>query len=325
MLRQALEVERRLRQHRVHGLSLDHIEDRVREARVRPGRHEVERVAQVSSHRPLGHVRTDQADVPFAVVAEGMQKPCGARRARRRDEDGDRPHAISILSAPKLVDSPGVLGLQQRAHRLRHRRSLVDPDLGVGQQLEPGERTGVQLVVRAPVAPVLVRVRAIGPGAKYGGAITLTAPSTGAVMYSGSGLCHANTASNRSSSAAWVDRMEPDAVRSRRRGAGAFGRGKVVEDGLGHQEVRRPHARLGLELAELQGCVEREIDVVAEGRPRGSSSKNEVVAAGSGSREQLAVVRQVERARHAASISTSSSRGPSRVQAPRCRVGRRDP
>ena len=151
-------------------------------SRGQSSRHEVERVAQVSS--------TDRSDmsVPtgrtfqFAVVAEGAQKRCGARRARRRDEDGDRPHGISILSAPKLVDSPGVLGLQQRAHRLGHRRSLVDPDLGVGQQLEPGERTGVQLVVRAPMAPVLVQSERYVPGAKYGGAITLAAPSNGAVI-----------------------------------------------------------------------------------------------------------------------------------------------
>ena len=44
----------------------------------------------------------------------------------------------------------------------------------------------------------------------------------------------------------------------------AFGRGEVVEDRLGHEEVRRGRALLRLELGHSQRCVEREVDVVAQ-------------------------------------------------------------
>jgi hypothetical protein len=64
-----MEVEGRLREDDVDTLPRDDVEHRVGEAGVRPGRHEVERVAQMPAHRPFRHVCPDQADVALAVLA----------------------------------------------------------------------------------------------------------------------------------------------------------------------------------------------------------------------------------------------------------------
>ena len=102
---EALEVERRLRQDDVHALALDDLEHRVREAGVRSGRDEVERVAEVTADGALGHVRADEAHVALAVLAERPEQRGGSRRAGGRDEDGDgtEAHARSILSSASWV------------------------------------------------------------------------------------------------------------------------------------------------------------------------------------------------------------------------------
>ena len=82
VLGQPLEVERRLRQDGVDALALDDLEDRVREAGVGAGRHEVERVAEVPADRALGHVRADEAHLALAVLAQRAQERGGAGRAR---------------------------------------------------------------------------------------------------------------------------------------------------------------------------------------------------------------------------------------------------
>ncbi len=87
-------------------------------------------------------------------------------------------------------------------------------------------------------------------------------------MYSACGLCQETTGSKRSSSCdVRVDGVEPDRVpelaQPGDRGD-AFARGEVVEDRLGHQEVRRADVVLGLELGHPERGVEREVDVVAE-------------------------------------------------------------
>jgi hypothetical protein len=112
-----------------------------------------------------------------------------------------------------------------------------------------------------------------------------------------------------------IDGMEPDAVAELAQPLErslALVRGEVVEDRAGHQEVRRPRARLGLELAHAQCSVEREVDVVAEDQvavlPR-ALEEGEPVPTFFRGLEQLGVVREIEGATH--STTTSSSRAAS--------------
>ena len=105
-------------------------------------------------------------------------------------------------------------------------------------------------------------------------------------MYSGSGLCHATTGSNRSSrstsgqTAWWATR--PPSSRSRAIVALALGRVEVVEDRPRHQEPRRPRAGVRLDLGERDRRVEGEVDVVAQdevARPGSRSKPGEPVPA----------------------------------------------
>ena len=89
---------------------------------------------------------------------------------------------------------------------------------------------------------------------------------------------------------------------------GSLRRGQVVEDRLGHQEIRGRDAGPGFELRHLDGRGQREVDVVAEeevSRLRVVAETREAVAAGLRGVEELAVVREVEGAGHA-STSTSN-------------------
>jgi hypothetical protein len=105
-----------------------------------------------------------------------------------------------------------------------------------------------------------------------------------------------------------VDRMQPDGVAEvaqlvERRGA--EGRLEVVEDALRHQEVRRLCTALVLELRELEGGLEREVDVVAEKEVAATwlaVEARKAVAAGDCCVEQLAIVVEVEGAAHAAAF-----------------------
>ena len=94
-----LEVEGRLRQDAVDALALDDVEDRVREARIRAGRDEVERVAEVAADRALAHVGADEPHGPLAVRAQPLQQRRRPRRAGGGDEDGDLLHERSIRSS----------------------------------------------------------------------------------------------------------------------------------------------------------------------------------------------------------------------------------
>ena len=150
---EALEVERRLGQDDVDPLPLDDLAHRVRKARVGTGGNDVERVAEMAPDGALRHVRPDQAQVALAVPAEGAEQRRGSRRARGRDEHGDRSKAHGHVSKQRrssalrevdailgeLGEAALALGLQHRAHRRAHRRAGVGPDLRVRQQLEPGK------------------------------------------------------------------------------------------------------------------------------------------------------------------------------------------
>ncbi len=74
---------------------------------------------------------------------------------------------------------------------------------------------------------------------------------------------------------------------------------EVVEAALRHEEVRRAHAELVLDARHLERGLERQVDVVPEievARARMPVEARPLVAAGAGGVEQLAVVRQIERA-----------------------------
>jgi len=66
---QVPQVVRRLGQDDFDALLLDEREQRVGEGRVGAARDEVERVAEVATDRPVGHVHADQANLPLAVLA----------------------------------------------------------------------------------------------------------------------------------------------------------------------------------------------------------------------------------------------------------------
>jgi hypothetical protein len=93
------QVERRLWEDGIRPLALHDRANLVGEARVRPGRDDVELVAEMPADCALLHVGSDQAQVALAVVAQRAQQRSGPGRARRGDDDGERPHERSILSS----------------------------------------------------------------------------------------------------------------------------------------------------------------------------------------------------------------------------------
>ena len=109
-----------------------------------------------------------------------------------------------------------------------------------------------------------------------------------------------------------IDGMQADGVAElaepRDRGD-TFARGEVVEDRLGHEEIGRRDAVLGLELGHPERGVEREVDVVAEeDLPRSGplAEGREAVPAGLRRLEDLGVVRRGRSEQLTAATSTSS-------------------
>ena len=220
-------------------------------------------------------------------------------------------HDRSILSCSEVLEAGRPVGVEHRLHRLAHRRAVERPDLRVRQELQPLERTAFELLVRAPVAPVLVRIRAV------------------VLRVEERRLHHVDRAGDRGLHVLRVrvvpgdDRIEavveidvgPDRVvrdpvaelAQPRDRALAVRRIEVVEDRPRHQEPRRPCALLGLHLCDRERAVERQVDVVAQDQVARLGRAVEAripVAAALRRAQQLAVVREGERAAH----STSTSR-----------------
>jgi hypothetical protein len=102
---------------------------------------------------------------------------------------------------------------------------------------------------------------------------------------------------------------------------------EVVEDRLRHQEVRRLHVLLGLDLCERQRGLEREVDVVPEEevtRSRLVVEERERVTAVLRGIEQFAVVLEVESAGHSTTTSMSLAAGLGALERLEVRVGDRD-
>ena len=138
---------------------------------------EAERRAALRRSRPLEvpQERVDRvgvrADGPAHRVADAHDDVLAdvdvAADERRLVQRGSPPssclaHERSMRSSASWSQPPHLLGLEHRAHRLPHRLARVGPDLGVREQLQPRERPGAEVVVRAAGAPVLVRVGAVG-------------------------------------------------------------------------------------------------------------------------------------------------------------------
>ena len=90
----------------------------------------------------------------------------------------------------------------------------------------------------------------------------------------------------------------------------SLARREVVEDGLGHEQVRRRRAVLGLDLRHPQRRVEREVDVVSDEELsafRPVAEGREPIPAGLRRFEELAVVLEVEGAAHAAASTSTVS------------------
>ena len=115
----------------------------------------------VEAHRL--EVPKERMDAPATPAARAAGAPC--RRPATTSGDVAACERLSLTrgrSGRLRAAQPALLlRLQHRAHRLAHRRARVGPDLGVGQELQPRERAGAELVVGAAGAPVLVRVGAV--------------------------------------------------------------------------------------------------------------------------------------------------------------------
>src|SRR5262245_1447924 len=184
------------------------------------------------------------------------------------------------------------------------------------QELEPLELALSQRLVRAAGAPVLVRVRPVALGREEARLHHVR----DAVVERGRHVVRIRVVPGddrvepRVGLAPRPHGMQADAVAELAQPlerSDALARGEVVEDALGHEEVGRLGARIVLELCEPQGGVERQVDVVAEQEVPGGRlavEEREAIAAGARRVEELPVMREIERAAHAASTSTSSNR-----------------
>ena len=96
---QPCEIERGLRQNGVDALVGANLEHGVGEVRLRPSRNKVEGIAEQPTNGPNGHVRSDQANAPLAVLPQRSQKRGRPGRAACGNEHGDGPHERSIVSS----------------------------------------------------------------------------------------------------------------------------------------------------------------------------------------------------------------------------------
>ena len=182
-------------------------------------------------------------------------------------------------------------------------------DLDHYRELLAAARAGGELLVRAPLAPVLVRVRPVDVRPRRLHHVQEPLDRLPHVLgirvvpgqHRVEALVAVDVRPDRVEAHSMAQPAQPlDRRRARRRI-------EVVELAPRHQEVRRDRARLRLQLGRRQGGVERQVDVVAEqhrprlGRP---VEEGEPVAARPRRFEQLAVVPEVEAAAH--SVSTYS-------------------
>ena len=305
MRREAVEVERGLRQHRVHVLALDDVQHGIREARVRPRRHEVERVAQVPSDRALAHVGADEPNLALAVLAQPAQQRGAAGRARGGHEDGDRLHERSIRSAARRSRSSSRSASSIARIVSPIRAPGYTQISGCVSSCSHGKRAVAQLLVRAARAPVLVRVGAVGRRREprrlhhVDGALDRRAHELRIRVVPRDDVVEPLVELR-----ARVDGVEADPMAELPQPLErslALVRGEVVEDRLGHQEVGRARPRLGLELGEPERRVQREVDVVAQDHVpvrRRALEEREPVAARLRGVEQLAVVVELEGTAH---------------------------
>ena len=100
-LRERLELVGGLWEQHVDMLALADLGERIHEARVAPGRHDVKGVAELAADCQLGHVRADEAKLALAVLAQRPDQRRGSRHARGREQNRERPHVRSIRSSTR--------------------------------------------------------------------------------------------------------------------------------------------------------------------------------------------------------------------------------
>jgi hypothetical protein len=89
-MREVLEVEGRLRKHDVDVFLSRDVEHRWSERGVGAGWYEVKRVTEMTADRAFRHVRADEANSAFSVLAQRAHEGHGPRRAARAHENRDR-------------------------------------------------------------------------------------------------------------------------------------------------------------------------------------------------------------------------------------------
>jgi hypothetical protein len=165
------------------------------------------------------------------------------------------------------------------------------------EQLQPFEAAGGELVVRAALAPVRVRVGAVAPLREprrlhdvHGSVDRLRHVLGIGVVPGDDGIEAVVERGGR------IDGVEPDGVAELAQLADRVAprvRAEVVEAALRHEEVRRARAELVLDARDRESRVEREVDVVAQedvAGPRLAVERRPPVAARLRRLEQLPVV-----------------------------------
>ena len=139
-------------------------------------------VMELVTRVPGGHIIVFVLAILIAATAFLARRRETRRLAPRRPLDARadprliRPSGEVDPVVPEVLEARRAVGVEERLHRLAHRRALVHPDLGVDDQVEPLELARAERRVRArvlatAVAPVVVRVgaevRRVVPGGAH--------------------------------------------------------------------------------------------------------------------------------------------------------------
>ena len=314
---------RRLRDEREAEVEVEDVGAGQEPRECRPLRRLSAREAAPALERPVGlgvegvAIEDDELRVHTAPPQRLNVRPRHAGRVHRAMDDSHRlSQSRSMPSAASCSRWTGLLRVQHRAHRQPHRRALVYPDLGVDEDLEPWEAATAQLLVRAAGAPVLVRVGAIGrwveerlgvdvdrsldrPGHVLGIRVVPRDDGIEAVVeLDVRDGRHAGRPCGRVRAG----------VRSPRRPRWTRGCRRRTRSSAGTSSRRRARPRSSAMVTAASS--ERSMSCRRKMSPRSGRSpkRREPVAAGLGRLEDLRVVRQVERAAHAWTSTSTSTR-----------------
>src|SRR5258705_5797938 len=204
-----------------------------------------------------------------------------------------------------MLEARRAVGVEERVHRLAHRRSLKRPDLRVGQELQPLELGARELFVRAALAPVLVRIRAVAPWVEERLVHHVDrAWDLGLHELRIRVVPRDDRIEPLVEVDVWIHGVKSDTMAQLAQTLDrplAVCRREVVENRACHQKPGRPRLLVRLHLRNGERRVERQVDVVPQDHVtglRGTVKPCELVAAEICRAHELAVVGEIERAIH---------------------------